>query len=52
LKERLIGSGEGELLPAIAASKLNVSGHGIPRAEIVRQIISFSRKESYEVRES
>jgi hypothetical protein len=33
LKERLIGSGEGEVLPAIAASKLNISGHGSPRGD-------------------
>jgi hypothetical protein len=33
LKERLIRSGEGEFLPAIAARKLNISGHGIPRKD-------------------
>ena len=31
LKERLIGSGESEILSTIAASKLNISGHGSPR---------------------
>jgi hypothetical protein len=29
LKERLICSGEGEVLPAVAASKLNISCHGV-----------------------
>ena len=33
LKERLISSGEGEVLPTIAASKLNISGHGSPRGD-------------------
>jgi hypothetical protein len=28
LEERLIGSGEGKILPAVAASKLNIAGHG------------------------
>jgi hypothetical protein len=31
LKERLISSGEGEFLPAIAARKLSISGHVSPR---------------------
>jgi|SRR5579863_9262371 len=31
LKERLIRSGEGKVLPAVAARKLNISGHGSPR---------------------
>ncbi len=29
LEERLIGSGERKILPAVAASKLNISGHGV-----------------------
>jgi hypothetical protein len=33
LKERLISSGEGKVLPAIAARKLNISGHGSPRGD-------------------
>jgi hypothetical protein len=39
LKERLIGSGEGEVLPAIAASKLNISGHGSPRGNCTAQSV-------------
>jgi len=38
LKERLICSGEGKILPAVAARKLNISWHGVPRAEIVPSI--------------
>ena len=30
LKERLISSGEGKVLPAVTARKLNISGHGSP----------------------
>jgi len=37
LKERLIRSGEGEVLPAIAARKLNISGHGSPRGNCTAQ---------------
>ena len=37
LKERLISSGEGEVLPAIAARKLNISGHGSPRGNCTAQ---------------
>jgi len=37
LKERLISSGEGEVLPAIAARKLHISGHGSPRANCTAQ---------------
>ena len=37
LKERLISSGEGEVLPAIAARKLNISGHGSPRGDCTGQ---------------
>ncbi len=37
LKERLISSGEGEVLPAIAARKLNISGHGSPRGDCTAQ---------------
>ena len=46
LKERLICSGEGKVLPAVAASELNISGHGVPRVEIVRHKLSFSCKDS------
>jgi hypothetical protein len=41
LEERLIGSGEGKILPAIAASKLNISGHGSPRADCTAHFIIF-----------
>jgi hypothetical protein len=37
LKERLISSGEGEVLPAIATRKLNISGHGSPRGNCTAQ---------------
>src|SRR5208283_5242997 len=37
LKERLISSSEGEVLPAIAARKLNISGHGSPRGDCTAQ---------------
>ena len=47
LKERLISSGEGEILPAIAARKLNVSGHGSPRENCTAQC-AFLRKVSFE----
>src|SRR5208282_1074785 len=39
LKERLIRSGEGEVLPAIAARKLNISGHGSPRGDCTAQTV-------------
>jgi len=39
LKERLISSGEGEVLPAIAARKLNISGHGSPRGDCTEQTL-------------
>jgi len=39
LKERLISSGEGEVLPAIAARKLNISGHGSPRGNCTAQCL-------------
>jgi hypothetical protein len=47
LKKCLIGSGEGKILPAIAACELNISSHGLPRVEIVRHKSTFSRKDSY-----
>jgi hypothetical protein len=37
LKERLIRSGEAKVLPAIAARKLNISGHGSPRGDCTAQ---------------
>ena len=43
LKERLIGSGEGELLPAIAASKLNISGHVSPRGNCTAQSAFYAQ---------
>ncbi len=39
LKERLIRSGEGKVLPAIAARKLNISGHGSPRGDCTVQSV-------------
>ena len=41
LKERLISSGEGKILPAIAASELYVAGHGSPRADCTAHCIIF-----------
>jgi hypothetical protein len=41
LKERLIGSGEGKILPTIAACKLHVSGHkGLRLVLLVGQLYS------------
>ena len=37
LKERLISSGESKILSTIAASKLNISGHGSPRGDCTAQ---------------
>ena len=39
LEERLISSGEGEILPAIAARKLNISGHVGPRGDCTAQFV-------------
>src|SRR5580704_12019369 len=39
LKERLIRSGEGKILPAIAARKLNISGHGSPRRDCTAHFV-------------
>ena len=47
LKERLISSGEGKFLPAIAARKLHISGHGSPR-ENCTALMAFVHKESFE----
>jgi hypothetical protein len=44
LEERLISSGEGKILSAIAASKLNVAGHGSPRAECTANCIIFDKR--------
>jgi hypothetical protein len=44
LKERLIRSGEGEVTPAVAALKLNISRHGNPRGEIVQPKVCFSSR--------
>jgi hypothetical protein len=49
LKERLISSGEGEVLPAIAARKLNISGHGSPRGNCTAQY-AFVCKYSFEIK--
>jgi len=38
LKERLISSGEGEVLPAIAARNLHISGHRSPWGELYSPI--------------
>ncbi len=37
LKERLIRSGESEVLPAVTARKLHISGHGSPRGDCTAQ---------------
>jgi hypothetical protein len=37
LKERLISSCEGEVLPAVTARKLYISGHGSPRGDCTAQ---------------
>jgi hypothetical protein len=37
LKERLIRSGEGEVLPAVTTRKLHISGHGSPRRDCIAQ---------------
>ncbi len=39
LKERLISSGEGEVLPTIAARKLHISGHVSPRGDCTAQSV-------------
>src|SRR5271157_4645219 len=44
LKERLISSGEGKVLPAIAARNLHISGHGSPR-ENCTALLAFPYKE-------
>jgi hypothetical protein len=49
LKERLISSGEGEILPAIAARKLNISGHGSPLGNCTAQC-AILRKVSFELK--
>lgn len=46
LKERLIGSGEGKVTPAVAALKLNISRHGNPRSCDCTAHFVFSRKNS------
>jgi hypothetical protein len=43
LKERLISSGEGKVLPAIAARNLHVSGHSSPWGELYRAIRKNSK---------
>jgi len=43
LKERLISSGEKEILSTIAASKLNISGHGSPRGDCTAQVGLFAQ---------
>jgi len=43
LEERLIRSGEGKVLPAIAALKLNISGHGSPRGDCTAQCAFFAQ---------
>jgi hypothetical protein len=37
LEERLIRSGEREILSTVAARKLNISGHGVSFVEIVHR---------------
>jgi len=39
LEERLISSGEGKVLPAIAALKCNISGHGSPLGACTMQFV-------------
>ena len=46
LKERLISGCEGEFLPAIAARKLNISGHVSPRGDCTAQS-AIARKDSF-----
>jgi hypothetical protein len=46
LKERLISRCEGEVLPAIAARKLNISGHVSPRGDCTAQS-AIARKDSF-----
>ena len=41
LKERLIRSGERELLSTIAARKLHISGHGCPRGDCTYEKVIF-----------
>lgn len=48
LKECLIGSGEGKVLPAIAACKLNISGHGVSSWCDCTAALCFSVKDSLE----
>jgi hypothetical protein len=43
LKERLISSGEGEILPAIAARNLHISGHRSPWGELYSPIRKISK---------
>jgi hypothetical protein len=43
LEERLISSGEGKVLPAIAARKLNISGHGSPRGDCTVQSVIYTQ---------
>jgi hypothetical protein len=47
LKERLISSREGEVLPTITASKLNIFGHGSPRRDCTAHA-SFEYKDSFD----
>jgi hypothetical protein len=44
LEKRLISSGEGKVLPTIAASELNIAGHGSPRAECTANCTIFDRR--------
>jgi hypothetical protein len=44
LEKRLIRSGEGKVLPTIAASELNIAGHGSPRAECTANCTIFDRR--------
>jgi hypothetical protein len=43
LKERLISCGEGEILPAIAARNLHISGHMSPWGELYSPILKIPK---------
>jgi hypothetical protein len=52
LEERLIGSAERKLLPAVAACNLHIAGHSSPCKGIVPPDAQISYKECYEKRET
>jgi hypothetical protein len=55
LVKRLIGRGEGKFLSAVTAGKLNISGHGTPRAVItliVQSSLGFAQRFFVEISKS